>query len=426
MTSKLFKDSIVIGFALFAMFFGAGNLIFPPFLGNSVGDQFVPALFGFLLTGVGLPLLGILACSRAEGSFEKIASRVGPRFAMVSTAILILALGPVIAIPRTASTTYELGIVTLFPSANSLITTLVFFAVCLFFVLKPTSIVDAIGKFLTPVLLIVLISIVVKGIFMPIGDIAPLGVEGTFVSSFKEGYQTMDAIAAMIFGSIVLASVRSKGYKDHKDISKVIMMAGMIAVLGLAIIYGGLMYLGAQTSGLEHVSFTRTQLVMYIVKEVFGSFGTIFLSISAILACLTTAVALLSASAEFFTKLFKGSVPYVANAIILTVISVLMATNDVDSIVALAGPALDVIYPLVIVLIVLTLMGRLVKSDRVVAWTVYVTLVVSLLTPLVPMMNISSLTALMTYLPLHAAGLGWMIPAIFTFILATVLTKSTK
>ena len=413
MTSKLFKDSIVIGFALFAMFFGAGNLIFPPFLGNSVGDQFVPALFGFLLTGVGLPLLGILACSRAEGSFEKIASRVGPRFAMVSTAILILALGPVIAIPRTASTTYELGIVTLFPSANSLITTLVFFAVCLFFVLKPTSIVDAIGKFLTPVLLIVLISIVVKGIFMPIGDVAPLGVEGTFVSSFKEGYQTMDAIAAMIFGSIVLAS-------------KVIMMAGMIAVLGLAIIYGGLMYLGAQTSGLEHVSFTRTQLVMYIVKEVFGSFGTIFLSISAILACLTTAVALLSASAEFFTKLFKGSVPYVANAIILTVISVLMATNDVDSIVALAGPALDVIYPLVIVLIVLTLMGRLVKSDRVVAWTVYVTLVVSLLTTLVPMMNISSLTALMTYLPLHAAGLGWMIPAIFTFILATVLTKSTK
>ena len=330
-----------------------------------------------------------------------------------------------IAIPRTASTTYELGIVTLFPSANSLTTTVVFFAVCLFFVLKPTSIVDAIGKFLTPVLLIVLISIVVKGIFMPIGDVAPLGVEGTFVSSFKEGYQTMDAIAAMIFGSIVLASVRSKGYKDHKDISKVIMMAGMIAVLGLAIIYGGLMYLGAQTSGFEHVSFTRTQLVMYIVKQVFGSFGTIFLSISAILACLTTAVALLSASAEFFTKLFKGRVPYVANAIILTVISVLMATNDVDSIVALAA-ALDVIYPLVIVLIVLTLMGRLVKSDRVVAWTVYVTLVVSLLTTLVPMMNISSLTALMTYLPLHAAGLGWMIPAIFTFIVATVLTKSTK
>lgn len=186
------------------------------------------------------------------------------------------------------------------------------------------------------------------------------------------------------------------------------------------------MYLGAQTSGLEHVSFTRTQLVMYIVKEVFGSFGTIFLSISAILACLTTAVALLSASAEFFTKLFKGRVPYVSNAIILTVISVLMATNDVDSIVALAGPALDVIYPLVIVLIVLTLMGRLVKSDRVVAWTVYVTLVVSLLTTLVPIMNISSLTSLITYLPRHTAGFGWMIAAILTFILATALTKSMK
>lgn len=426
MKRNTFKDSIVIGFALFAMFFGASNLLFPPFLGNTTGDQWLPALIGFLLTGVGLPLLGILACSRIEGSFEKMASRVGPRFAMIATAILILAIGPFIAIPRTASTTYEVGIATLFPGVTSGITVLVFFAVCLFFVLKPTAIVDAIGKVLTPVLLVVLISIIIKGIFVPIGEVAPLEVGQVFSSSFKEGYQTMDAVAAIIFATIIINSVKSKGYTDQKSASKVIIQSGVVAITGLAVIYGGLMYLGAQTSSLMHETFSRSQLLMYIVKDVFGPIGSILLSIVAILACLTTAIALLSASAEFFTKFFKGRVPYAVNAIILTVISILMATNDVDSIVALAGPALDIIYPVVIVLITLTLMGRLVKTDRVVMWTVYVTLVVSLLTTLVPMMNIPSLTSLITYLPLHAAGFGWVIPAIFTFILATVLTKSTK
>ncbi len=426
MKSKSFKDSIIIGFALFAMFFGASNLLFPPFLGNTTGDQWLPALIGFLLTGVGLPLLGILACSRIEGSIEKMASRVGPRFAMISVAILILAIGPFIAIPRTASTTFEVGIATLIPGATAGVTVLGFFAVCLFFVLKPTAIVDAIGKVLTPVLLVVLIAIIAKGIFVPIGEIAPVEVSQVFSSSFKEGYQTMDAVAAIIFATIIINAVKSKGYIDQKSASKVIIQSGLVAITGLTIIYGGLMYLGAQTSGFTHETFTRSQLLMYIVHDVFGPIGTVLLSIVAILACLTTAIALLSASAEFFTKFFKGRVPYAVNAIILTIISVLMATNDVDSIVALAGPALDIIYPVVIVLITLTLMGRLVKTDCIVAWTVYVTLVVSIFTTLVPMMNIPSLTAMITYLPLQSSGFGWIIPAILAFIISTVLTKSTK
>lgn len=424
MNQKLVKDSLVIGFALFAMFFGAGNLIFPAFLGNMVGDQFFPALIGFLLTGVGLPLLGILACSRAEGSYELMASRIGPLFSKVSTTILILAIGPIIAIPRTASTTFELGIATLFPGANALLTTLIFFAICLFFVLKPTSIVDLIGKFLTPGLLTVLVLIIIKGIIMPIGEIAPLGVEGAFALSFKEGYQTMDVIAAMIFGSIILSSVRAKGYEDRQSMSKVILMSGMVSVIGLAIVYGGLMYLGAQTSSLDSVTFSRTQLVMYITKSVFGSFGSIFLSVSAILACLTTAVALLTASATFFTRLFNDRIPYAVHAIILTVISILMATNDVDSIIALAGPALDVIYPVVIVLIALTLLGGWVKSNRVVAITVYVVLGLSLLTTCATLFDITALKAILAYLPFNEMGLGWCLPAILVFLTATLLTKS--
>ena len=189
----------------------------------------------------------------------------------------------------------------------------------------------------------------------------------------------MDAIAAVIFASIVISSVHTKGYRDSKSSSKVIMTAGCIAIGGLALIYGGLLYLGAQTSMLTDVSFSRTQLLLYIVREVFGPLGVILLSICATVACFTTAIALLSSSAEFFTKLFKAKIPYPVIAIVLTVISALMATNDVDQIVALAGPALDIIYPVVIVLIILTLLGNFIKHDDVVAWTVYVTLGISLI-----------------------------------------------
>lgn len=423
MKQKQLRDSVIIGFALFAMFFGAGNLIFPPFLGNSVGDQFLPALVGFLITGIGLPLLGIIACARIDGPFEKMAGRVGKTFAVVATIILILAIGPIIAIPRTASTTFEIGVSTLFPAATQGITTLIYFAITLFFVLRPTAIVDAIGKVLTPILLVVLVMIISKGLISPIGEIATLEVSQVFTSSFKEGYQTMDAIAAVIFASIVISSVHAKGYKDAKSSSKVIMTAGCIAIGGLALIYGGLLYLGAQTSMLTEVSFSRTQLLLYIVREVFGPLGVILLSICATVACFTTAIALLSASAEFFTKLFKQKVSYNLIAIVLTVISALMATNDVDQIVALAGPALDIIYPVVIVLIILTLLGNWIKDDRVMAWTVYVTLGVSLIINLSLLLKWESLLAILNYLPLQQAGFGWLVPSVLTCLIANYLIR---
>lgn len=423
MKNKQLRDSFVIGFALFAMFFGAGNLIFPPFLGNSVGDQFVPALLGFLITGVGLPLLGIIACARIDGPFEKMAGRVGKTFAIISTVILILAIGPLIAIPRTASTTFEIGISTLLPFATQRITTIIYFAIALFFVLRPTAIVDAIGKVLTPILLVVLVTIITKGMFSPIGEIATVDVSNVFTSSFKEGYQTMDAIAAVIFASIVISSVHAKGYKDSKSSSKVIMTSGAIAIGGLTLIYGGLLYLGAQTSALTDISLSRTQLLLYIVREIFGPLGVILLSVCATVACLTTAIALLSSSAEFFTKLFKEKISYNVIAIILTIVSVLMATNDVDQIVSLAGPALDIIYPVVIVLIVLTLLGNYIKHDRVVAWTVYVTLILSLIINVSALIGWEVISKSLEYLPFQSAGFGWILPATITCLITNTMIK---
>ncbi|HAX73848.1 MAG TPA: branched-chain amino acid transport system II carrier protein, partial [Firmicutes bacterium] len=415
MKNKQFKDSIVIGFALFAMFFGAGNLIFPPYLGNQVGDQYIFALLGFLITGVGLPLLGILACAKIDGTFDQMANRVGKRFSIFATVVLILAIGPMVAIPRTASTTYELGVSTLFPSVSQGVSTVGYFLIALAFVLKPTAIVDRIGKVLTPILLIVLATIIGKGIFFPIGELVPTGVTNVFPNALTEGYQTMDAMAAVIFASIIISAVKAKGYKDGRESTKVIMSAGVIAIAGLGLIYGGLMFLGSQTANtLSDVS--RTQLVLHLSQSILGNLGTVLLSISVTVACLTTAIALLSSSSQFFTKLFKNTIPYHFIAIMLTVVSAIVATNDVDAIVSLAGPALDIIYPVVIVLIIITLLGKLVRNNSAVAWTVYVTLLISVLETVnnLTKQSVGVLDQVLSYLPLHEAGFSWVIPAVLT------------
>ncbi|MGL4338183.1 MAG: branched-chain amino acid transport system II carrier protein [Turicibacter sp.] len=425
MKNKQIRDSIIIGFALFAMFFGAGNLIFPPYLGNLVGDQYIFALLGFLITGVGLPLLGIVACAKIDGTFDMMANRVGKKFSIISTIILILAIGPMVAIPRTASTTYELGVSTLIPSISQGISTVIYFAIALAFVLKPTSIVDRIGKVLTPVLLVVLMTIITKGIFSPIGSIVPTGATQVFPQALTEGYQTMDAMAAVIFASIIISAVKAKGYHDKKVATKVIISSGIIAIVGLGIIYGGLMYLGSHTSATFPEGVTRTQLVLHLSQTILGDLGTVLLSISVTLACLTTAIALLSASSQFFTKLFNHKIPYNLIAFMLTLVSAIVATNDVDHIVALAGPALDIIYPIVIVLIMITLLGTFVKNDKVVGWTVYITLFISIVETINQLsgQSIEILDQMLSYLPLHEAGFSWVIPAIMTLILTTFIYK---
>ena len=197
------RDSIVVGFALFSMFFGAGNLIFPPSLGNKLGDQYLLGIIGFVLTGVGLPLLAILACSRGNGTFEGITNKIGTKFTLILTTVLFIAIGPLLAIPRTAATTFEISILPLFPTWSPIIVMAVYFLINLFFVLRRSSIIDTIGKFLTPALIIILTIVIVKGVIDPIGEMVPTGATNILSTSLLEGYQTMDAIAAVIFSSII-------------------------------------------------------------------------------------------------------------------------------------------------------------------------------------------------------------------------------
>lgn len=420
------KNALVIGFALFAMFFGAGNLIFPPYLGKAVGASYGTAIIGFLITGVGLPLSGVIACALINGSFEDMANRVGKTFSVIATIGLILAIGPMLAIPRTAATTFELGVHPIFPSVSPIISVIVYFGITLFFVLRPSSLIDDIGKILTPALLVMLAIIIVKGIIDPIGPVVATDYKNVFSSSLLEGYQTMDAMASVIFASMILTSVRSKGYSTPKDVMMMTIKSAGVAVAGLAFVYGGLTYLGSQTTTLFPADIARTTLVTEIVRLDLGSIGSVILGLAVGLACLTTAIGLVSTGAEFFSKLTKGKVSYNVFAIVIALVSGVIATQNVDKIVALAVPVLQILYPIVIVLIIMTLLGKKVKSDKVVAITTYITLVVSVLDTinLLTANKIGFISGIVNAIPLAKAGFSWLIPAVAAFIIASVVVKS--
>lgn len=415
------KHSLVIGFALFAMFFGAGNLIFPPFLGKAAGSAFLASIIGFLITGVGLPLTGIIACAKINGTYEKMANRVSEKFAVITSVALILVIGPLFAIPRTAATTFELGIHPLFPSVPQSIVVILYFVITLAFVLKPSSLIDNVGKILTPALLLMLAIIIFKGIIDPIGPIVNTSYKNGFSKALIEGYQTMDVMASVVFAGIIISSVKAKGYKNANDIMKMTIKSALVAVTGLAFVYGGLMYIGTQTSTLFPTNIARTNLVTQVVKLDLGSIGSVVLSLCVALACLTTAIGLLASGADFFAKLSKNKVSYKAFAIILTVVSGLLATNNVDSIVALAGPVLQILYPIVIVLIVITLLGDKVKSNKVVAITTYTTLIISILDTINGI--IPNSIGFIKYIPLASVGFSWFIPALLAFIISHILIK---
>ncbi|KOR24853.1 branched-chain amino acid transport system II carrier protein [Clostridium sp. L74] len=416
------KDFIVIGFALFAMFFGAGNLIFPPYMGKLVGDQAPIAIIGFLITGVGLPLSGIIACAKINGTFSDISGRVGRKFSVIATTALILAIGPMLAIPRTAATTYELGINPVFPSIPPIVGVAIYFAICLAFVLRPSGIVDNIGKILTPALLVLLAIIIIKGLVSPLGPVINTNFEGAFSKSLLEGYQTMDAMASVIFASIILTSVKAKGYTDKNDIISATIKSGVVAILGLAFVYGGLMILGSQTSQVIPGEIGRSALVVEIVKRDLGNAGTIILGLAVGLACLTTAIGLISTGAEYFSGLTKGKVSYNTFAIIISVVSALLGTGGVEKIVKFAVPVLQILYPIVIVLIVITLLGKLVKNNNIVKITVYTTLVVSVIDTINILTNgsVSFIKSLLGIIPLSNVGFSWLIPAVIAFIVGTI------
>lgn len=420
---KFGADSIVVGFALFSMFFGAGNVIFPPYLGFGAGTQWVNGFLFYFIADIGLALFALFTLLKVGGS-ENITGRIGSVASNILMSAIILCIGPMVAIPRTAATTFEMSVAPLISGVSPVIFSVAFFIVVLLLSIRQSAVIDVVGKVLTPALLIGLLVLIIKGIISPLGSIVNPHVDSSFVivNGIKSGYQTMDVLAALAFGIIILKSAQEKGYSDARESSKMIRAAAVIAGVLLLIVYFGLTYLGATSASLFSLDISRAELVIGIVQRLLGKTGLVIFAVVVALACMTTAVALVSSAASFFEKLTKGRLSYATLVIIICVSSAVISNLGLDRIVAVASPILDIVYPPTLVLIALSWFGdRL--SRGVYCWAVVGALISSVLSTLslygvsVPIVNT---------LPLASLGLGWIVPAAGFGIVAYVISRLRK
>ncbi|MEK3807630.1 branched-chain amino acid transport system II carrier protein [Bacillus sp. FSL H8-0547] len=360
--SLTIKETFVIGLMLFALFFGAGNLIFPPALGQLSGDHMWTAIIGFLITGVGLPLLGVIAIGLSGSDIQSLAGRVHPLFGFFFPFVLYLAIGPIFAIPRTATVTYEIGVIPYLPESLSgngwilFLFTLVFFAVTYWLSLNPTKLVDTIGKLLTPVLLLVLALIAVKMLISPLGTFESPTKEyenGAFFKGFLEGYLTMDTLAALVFGIVVINAVKDKGVTDRSQIAKICLNSGLIAAAGLMLVYISLAYLGATSVSKVGYLDNGGAILSESVHYLFGSFGNAVLGTAILFACLTTSIGLVSSCGNYFSKIFP-SLSYKTITLIICLFSMTVANAGLTKLISFSVPVLVALYPLAIVLIALS------------------------------------------------------------------------
>lgn len=420
---KFGADSIVVGFALFSMFFGAGNVIFPPYLGFGAGTQWVNGFLFYFIADIGLALFALFTLLKVGGS-ENITGRIGSVASNILMSAIILCIGPMVAIPRTAATTFEMSVAPLISGVSPVIFSVAFFIVVLLLSIRQSAVIDVVGKVLTPALLIGLLVLIIKGIISPLGSIVNPHVDSSFVivNGIKSGYQTMDVLAALAFGIIILKSAQEKGYSDARESSKMIRAAAVIAGVLLLIVYFGLTYLGATSASLFSLGISRAELVIGIVERLLGKVGLVIFAVVVALACMTTAVALVSSAASFFEKLTKGRLSYRVLVTVICVSSAVISNLGLDRIVAVASPILDIVYPPTLVLIALSWFGdRL--SRGVYRWAVIGALIASILSTLslygvsVPIVNT---------LPLASLGLGWIVPAAGFGIVAYVISRLRK
>jgi len=421
------KDFIVVGAALFAMFFGAGNLIFPPALGMLSGDQWLLCILGFALTGVGLPILGVVTIAKVGGSLKDFAGRVSPTFAKILGAVIVLAIGPLLAIPRTGATVFEIGVSPLFPTIPPLAVSIVYFAITLFFVIKPSSIIDKIGKILTPILLLIVGIIIFQGVTSPIGAPVPTGITLAFSDGFVGGYQTMDALASVVLGGLILFSLKDKGYTDQKSLVKLTAKAGILAGSALLFVYGGLLYLGATGSGVLAAGLSKTELIIALTSNLLGIYGQIALCLAVSVACLTTSVGLTAVVGNFFEELSNGKLSYRTIVIATTLFSIVMSVIGVEQIVKLSVPLLVLVYPVTIILIALNLFGQHIKSNGVFKGMVAGALFISIFDALGAMsINIEAATTVIAQLPFASSGFAWICPSLLCGFVGHLVSKVLK
>ena len=421
------QDIITIGFALFAMFFGAGNLLLPPFIGLQIGNHVWITILAFGLTGILLPFLGILSIVKSGNSLQDLGNKVHPNLAPVLGFIIMLCIGPLIAIPRTAATTFEVGIQPSFPNFSPIVSSILFFAITWALTIVPSKVVDIIGNILTPALLVLLLVLIGVGIFFPLGDFSntELGAVESFSLGFTEGYQTLDVLASVIFAGIIINAAKAKGYNSVKEKSTVVVSSGALSAICLFIIYGGLVYLGA-TSNITDTNISRSALLIHIAKSTLGDYGMIAIAISIALACLTTSIALTAAVGSFFSDLSGGKLSYKLLVTLCSLVSGILAVSGVDNIIKFAYPPLAFVYPIVITLVLyVVLFGSFVKSKQPYIGALVGSTIMAILGVLkiLGLLNEDTI-AVFNKIPYFDIDLGWVVPSIIGFVFGLIISRN--
>ena len=417
---KFTKESLIVGFALFALFFGAGNLILPPFLGFFAGTQWYLVAFGFALSAVGLPLLGIFAHARIQGSIFNFADRVSPVFSIIYS-FLIYLISVSLPAPRTAAVTHEIAVQP-FVDVSALTTSIIYFTMVFLFVIKRSSVINNIGKFLTPAILLLLLSIIVSGIFSENKPIGKSITELPILYGFFEGYQTFDAIAALVVGGVIIVSVKLK-YSSNLEIRNIITTAAIIAAVGLFFVYGGLIYNGAIVASEFHSNITRTQLLSGISLLNLGSMAQTALAVLVALACFTTAVGIITGTADFMAERIKKPFIYPITVILSCVLGIVMGALSVNRIIEIALPVLMLIYPLTICLILLNVLPEFLRTKLIMRAVVIATILFSLPDAVQYIVSPALFENIKDQIPLANYGLGWVLPMLVTFFLAVLFEK---
>ena len=436
------RSNLLIGSLLFGLFFGAGNLIFPVHLGQLAGANTLSATIGFLLTGVGLPIIGVVASalSRSESLYE-MAKPVSKTYGIFFTCALYLTIGPLFAIPRTATVAFEVGLTAFVTEANLplalFVFSLLFFAATLFYALRPGRILDWVGRYLTPAFVGLLSILIIATVVRPMGNPVNYPALGNYsmqplFTGIIDGYNTMDALASLAFAIIIISNIEKLGVTDPKRKAIETLKSGIVCLVGMGVIYSALAYMGATSLGSVESGANGGIILASVSKHYFGLFGQVLLAAIVLVACLKTAIGLITACGQMFSEMFPNSLSYNQYAIAFTFVSFAIANFGLETIIQLSLPVLMFLYPLAIVLIILSLLNPVIKKQKTVyQWTIGLTVFAALFDFINALPEsikekgvLSEIIQVATYyLPGFENGFGWILPSIFGFIVGVIMWK---
>lgn len=427
------KKGALTGLLLFGIFFGAGNLIFPPTLGAQSGDNFLPAIAGFVFSGVGIAVLTlIIGTLNPKGYIYEISKKISPWFATVYLAALYLSIGPFFAIPRTATTSFEVGISPLLDQAGKsfglIIFTVLYFVAAYLIALNPSKILDRIGRILTPVFAILIVVLVILGAFKYGGN-APQVASGTYQASafgtgFLEGYNTLDALASVAFSVIAVQTLKQLGFSSKKEYISTIWVVGIVVALAFSALYIGLGFLGNHFPVTEEAMKSGTPGVYILsqaTQEIFGSTAQIFLAVMVTVTCFTTTVGLIVSTAEFFNGRFP-QISYKIYATVFTLIGFAIANLGLSAIIKYSVPVLVVLYPITIAIVMIVIVNKFIALSKPgMQLTVGIVTVIAIASVLGSTFKVEVLANIVNALPFAEASLPWLVPAIIGILLSLVL-----